>query len=98
MQNVIINACNPLCAPRPERKSTGMKLNVECATGTSGNEEPVAFFLGERRIAVSEIVDRWLATDYGYFKILADDGAIYILRRDDPSGDWELTLFQARGE
>jgi hypothetical protein len=31
-----------------------------------------------------------------YFKVQGYDGAIYILRHDEPSSRWELTLFQAR--
>jgi hypothetical protein len=76
-----------------------VKLKVEVRAETpalSGcGEEPCAFFLGKRRIAVLEIVDRWPALQQCYFKIVADDGATYILRHDELAGEWELTLFQA---
>jgi hypothetical protein len=38
-----------------------MKISVECYAGYRGEEEPRAFKLGERRFAVLEILDRWLA-------------------------------------
>jgi len=67
-----------------------MKIHVECYAGYRGEEEPRAFTLGERRFAVLEIGDRWLAPDHRYFKVKADDGSTYVLRHDTASGEWEL--------
>jgi len=75
-----------------------MKLTVETQAVPFREEEPRAFWLGNQRIAVIEIVDRWLAPEYGYFKVAGDDGASYILRHDLPSDEWELTLFAVPGE
>ena len=72
-----------------------MKLKVESHAEPFREAEPRAFYLGQRRIIVLEILDRWLAPQYGYFKVKADDGARYILRHDLPTNDWELTFFQA---
>ncbi|BBA37502.1 uncharacterized protein sS8_5585 [Methylocaldum marinum] len=58
-----------------------------------GVQEPCAFFLGDRRIEVVEVIDRWLASDYGYFKLLTTDG-IYILRHDSDQDRWALTLYK----
>jgi hypothetical protein len=69
-------------------------LRVECYAGWRGEETPRRFFLGERRIEVVEVVDRWLAPEHRYFKVRGDDDALYILRQD-AAGDWELTLFEA---
>ena len=43
------------------------------------------------------MLDRWLAPDHRYFKILGDDGATYIIRHDSVSGLWELVLYRAAG-
>ncbi len=67
-----------------------MKLRVECHAGHRADEEPRAFQLGERRLAVLEILDRWLDPRYRYFKVKADDGRQYILRHDTAAHDWEL--------
>jgi hypothetical protein len=75
-----------------------MNLKVESSTGLHGDVEPRAFLLGTRRIEVVQIIDRWLASDYGYFKVQAGDGSIYILRHDDLSDEWELNMFQARSD
>jgi hypothetical protein len=67
-----------------------MKIQVECYAGYRDAEEPRSFKLGERRIEVVEIVDRWFAPDHRYFKVKSDDGREFVLRHDDVSGDWEL--------
>ncbi len=74
--------------------SEGMTLRVECYAGHRGDEEPRAFYFGERRVAVTEILDRWLAPDHRYFKVRGDDAAVYILRHDILRDRWELTLFE----
>lgn len=74
-----------------------MNLQVECSTAPNGDSEPSAIHLGDRRIQVPRIVDRWLASDYGYYKIEASDGATYIVRHDEASSEWQLTLFKAPG-
>jgi len=72
-------------------------IRVECYAGYRGEETPRAFFIRDRRIAVGEVLDRWLAPDHRYFKIKGDDGCLYILRHDVPSGKWEITLFEQQG-
>ena len=74
-----------------------MNIRVECYAGYRGEETPRAFYLGEQRVEVKEVLDRWLAPDYRYFKVQANDNSIYILRHETQSNDWTLTLFQAPG-
>ncbi|MGB8434970.1 MAG: hypothetical protein WCE38_11965 [Burkholderiales bacterium] len=71
-----------------------MKLKVECYAGFRGDEEPRAFALGERRLDVQAILDRWVAPDHRYFKVAASDGDTYILRHDDASGEWTLGAYR----
>jgi hypothetical protein len=73
-----------------------MQIGVHCYAGHRGEEEPRAFDLGERRLEVIEIVDRWLAPDHRYFKVHADDGNVYILRHDERAGEWDMTSFTGR--
>jgi hypothetical protein len=42
-----------------------MTIHVECYSGYRGETEPRAFLLGERRLAVVEVIDRWLSLDHG---------------------------------
>jgi len=70
-----------------------MQIRVECYAGYRGEQEPRTFWLGERRIAVVEIVDRWIAPDHRYFRVKADDGHVYVLRSDGVNGEWTLGAF-----
>jgi hypothetical protein len=67
-----------------------MALRVECYAGYRGDQEPLAFWLGERRFAVRGVVDRWFAPTQRWFKVDADDGRMYVLRHDEATSDWEL--------
>ena len=72
-----------------------LAIRVECYAGHRGDETPVRFYMGERKIEVLEVLDRWLAPDHRYFKLKADDGGVYIVRFDGATGEWELTMFSA---
>jgi hypothetical protein len=74
-----------------------VKVRVECYAGYRGEQEPRAFWLGERRIAALEILDRWIAPNHRYFKVRADDGHAYILRWDEASCEWTLGAFTHAG-
>jgi hypothetical protein len=70
-----------------------MPIRVECYADYRGEQEPVAFWLGERRVGVRAIVDRWFAPAQRWFRVDADDGQLYVLRHDEPSGEWEIVAF-----
>lgn len=71
-----------------------LQLKVECYSGYRSEETPRYLWLGIRRVEVKEILDQWLAPDHRYFKIRGDDHAVYIIRHDTGSWDWELVLFK----
>jgi hypothetical protein len=75
-----------------------LTIAVECHAGHRGEETPRALMLGERRVPVDEVLDRWLAPDHRYFKVRGDDGDLYIVRHDVGSGHWELTVYQAASQ
>ena len=74
--------------------SQKIPLAVECYAGYRADERPTALTLGSRRIAVREILDRWLGEDHAYFKIVGEDGAVYLIRQDLNQSGWELILFE----
>ena len=74
-----------------------MQIRVKCYAGYRGEETPRRFFLGKKEIEVREILDRWLSPDHRYFKILSDDGSIYIIRHDTDTWIWELTFYRKSG-
>lgn len=69
------------------------KLHVECYSGYRGEETPRRFWLGHRCVQVDRVLDRWLAPDHRYFKLLGDDGGVYILRHDACGNQWEMIFF-----
>jgi hypothetical protein len=70
-------------------------VGVECYAGHRGEQTPRTLMLGERRIAVAEVLDAWLAPDYRYFKLRGADGNTYLVRHNERSNIWELTMFRA---
>ncbi|MEE4354955.1 MAG: hypothetical protein V2I97_00695 [Desulfococcaceae bacterium] len=70
------------------------RIRVECYSGYRGEETPRALYLGEKKIAVSEVIDRWLAPAHRYFKIIGDDKGLYIVRHDSVNFEWELTFYK----
>lgn len=70
-----------------------LRIRVECYAGYRGEQTPQQFFIGEQKVAVVEIEDRWLAPDHRYFKVRGDDGGVYILRHGVAANEWELTMF-----
>jgi hypothetical protein len=72
-----------------------MIVRVECYAGHRGEATPRRLFLDHRHVELVELLDCWLAPDHRYFKMRAEDDATWILRHDQPSGRWELTLYQA---
>jgi hypothetical protein len=71
-----------------------LRIGVECYAGHEGEETPRALVLGERRVEVEAVLDRWLAPDHRYFKVRGADGHVYIVRHDAMADRWELTMFQ----
>jgi len=45
---------------------------------------------------VEEVLDQWYGPSDLFFKVRADDGNLYVLRRDGstPEGTWTLESFQ----
>jgi hypothetical protein len=76
-----------------------LAIGVECYAGHRGEQTPRTLILGDRRIAVAEVLDAWLGADHRYFKLKGEDGDTYLVRHDERSGTWELTMFRAeRGD
>jgi hypothetical protein len=69
-------------------------VRVECYAGYRDEETPRRFFIGERKVEVVEVIDRWLAADHRYFKVAGDDGDRYVLRHDTAQDSWEMTIFE----
>jgi hypothetical protein len=81
-----------------DAKNLGMdKLRVSCYAGYRGEETPQSFFLGRKKITVRKVIDRWMAPDHRYFKLLGSDNCTYILRHDAEADCWQLSMYDRGG-
>jgi len=72
----------------------GVTLKVECYAGYKADERPVRFLLGERWLAVEEVVDRWYDPHAVYFRVRAADGAMYVLKHEQREDVWTLEAYR----
>jgi hypothetical protein len=72
-----------------------LATHVECYAGHRGEETPRRFRMGDRKIEIAELLDRWLAPDHRYFKVKDADGDLYILRHDVVTALWEVAWFRS---
>ena len=71
-----------------------MTIEVEAYSGFKADERPLGFRLGERRLAVEEVLDRWCDPEAIYFRVRADDGDLYILRHGEREDVWTLEAYR----
>jgi hypothetical protein len=74
-----------------------MKIRVETYDGYRAGERPLRFHIGAKKREVVEVLDRWFGEDHDYFKVIADDGGVYVLRYNRSEDSWELTQYRALG-
>jgi hypothetical protein len=75
-----------------------LALRVECYAGSKADERPLRFratTAGSPTREVTEVLDQWYGVDYQCFRVLADDGNLYILRHDQIEDVWTLDAFRA---
>lgn len=68
-----------------------IRLNIEL----TDDGIPVRFTLRDRKFAVRALLDRWQGTGHAYFKLVADDGNLYVIRHDLEENEWEMVLMEA---
>jgi hypothetical protein len=87
---------SPLAAVKGLGENVGVQIRVECYAGGKADERPVRFCLGDRTLRVGEILDQWYGPEDTFFKVLADDGNLYILRRNYSESEavWTLESFR----
>jgi hypothetical protein len=79
-----------------DQRSVEMKAEVVCYSGYKGDERPVRFRLSGEEYFVEELLDQWYGPQECFFKVRANDGNLYILRRRSsvPEGEWSLESFR----
>ena len=54
-------------------------IEVVAYSGYKANERPLSFVLEQKKLGVVSLMDRWYGVENDYFKVLADDGKIYLI-------------------
>jgi len=67
-----------------------VSVTVESYSGFKSEEYPLRFHLQGRKIEVSRIAARWLTPGCRCFKVLADNGSIYVLEYNETDDLWNL--------
>ena len=71
-------------------------LHVECYAGHRADERPLKFSIGDRAYIVERLDDKWYSPGVTYFRVLADDGNLYVLKHDESADAWSLDAFRSR--
>ncbi len=72
------------------------KIRVTGYSGYRLNERPLFFVFDNRKYQVENVIDRWYGEDYDYFKVLADDGRIYLIRWHRIDDTWFVVKIMER--
>jgi hypothetical protein len=72
----------------------GISVKVQTSPGYGAHEDPVSFKIVERTFLVREIMDRWHGADHTYYKLIADDGNLYVIKHDLDMDEWELVQME----
>jgi hypothetical protein len=73
------------------------KVGVEAYSGYKANERPLRLILGDERLEVTRVLDRWYGPEHDYFKVLAEDGRVYMLKWHRSLDVWLLVNVLERG-
>jgi hypothetical protein len=74
------------------------KIEVSAYSGYKANERPLSFVLDQNRLEVTDVIDRWYGEEHDYFKVLADDGNVYLLGWQRKMDHWLLVkVFEKMG-
>lgn len=74
-------------------ESQAPPVRVECYSGYRGEEYPRRLVLADRAVPV-RVLDRWLSPDHRDFRVLDEEGCIYLVRHDTAEDRWFLNLYE----
>lgn len=76
-----------------------MKLvEVECYAGYRADERPMRLKMGEQRLEVVEVEDRWYSPGETYFRVRVEGGDRYVLRHIEAQDVWSLEGYRSGAE
>jgi len=72
------------------------KIKVSAYSGYKANERPLSFEVDRTRLQVLDVIDRWYGVEEDYFKVLAGDGKVYLLKWHRHDDQWLLVSVTER--
>jgi hypothetical protein len=69
-------------------------VQVESYAGYRGEERPLRIRLGEQRLEISEVEDRWYSPGETYFRVVVANGDRYLLRHVEAQDVWSIEGFR----
>ena len=73
-------------------------VRVEFYSGHKAEERPMRILFEGHTLEITDVEDRWYSPGATYFRVLAESGDRYVLRRDDAQDVWSLTAYRAAGK
>ena len=65
-------------------------VTVESYAGALAEEHPRRLYIDKRKVEIISIEKRWLTPGCRCFKVLGDDGCIYVLEYNSAEDSWSL--------
>jgi hypothetical protein len=65
-------------------------VTVESYAGSQAEEHPLRFYIDKRKIEIISIEKRWLTPGCRCFKVLGDNGCLYVLEYNSHKDTWSL--------
>lgn len=72
------------------------QIRVECYSGQRADEHPLRFLAGGHSYEVRSVEDKWYSPNATYFRVIADDGNLYVLRHDEQDDVWTMEAFRTQ--
>ena len=73
-------------------------VRVEFYSGHKAEERPMRILFEGHTLEITDVEDRWYSPGATYFRVLAESGDRYVLRREDVQGVWSLAAYRAAGK
>ena len=74
------------------------EIDVTAYSGYKANERPLRFLLNGQELEVKKLLDRWAGQDHDYFKILAGDDCVYLMKWHRSLDKWHLVKVVERDD
>lgn len=66
------------------------EIEVVAYSGYKANEKPLYLIIDNTKLEVKGVLDRWYGQEHDYFKVLVENGNVYLLKWHRYSDVWFL--------